>query len=166
MPIQEGCNKAADYYNNFFDGPMRMFRMTKWCDPFYPYYDVNTVKDYRTLENQQDPGQVSIRQNVNSRHVRIENNSKKDVLIGINLYRLFDYRPKPQFLLRGGEVRDLAIAMPGERIQYMWTYDPASMRTIGDPHPLRWNINTFVINEGQNRFWVMDFYHKGYRGQI
>ena len=155
-----------DYYNDHFPDGLRMFRRSKACDPPYPYFDFNTVKDYRTLENQQDPGQVSIRQNVSTRHVRVENNSKKDILIGINIHQDFLFRPKPQFLLRGGEVRDLAINIPGERQQFLWSYSPITGKVLGDPHPMRWNINTFVINEGSNRFSVMDFYHKGYRGQI
>lgn len=161
----QNCEKQ-EYFNTFYSPGLKMFQPSCACNPPYPYLDMNIVKDYRTLENQQDPGQVSIRQNVNTRHVRLENNSKKSYLIGINLYNYFPYRPKPQFLLRGGEVRDLAVNMPGQKMQYIWTYDPVTNRVTGDPHTMRQNINTYVLNEGENRTWIHDFYHKGYRGQI
>lgn len=154
------------YYNLYFPTGLELQKCYGACNDINPFPNFNIVKDYRVLENQQDPGQVAIRQNVNTKHIRIENNSKKDLLVGLNLYHDFPHRPKPQFLLRGGEVRDLAINMPGEAQQFLWYYSPDTLRVLGDPHPLRWNINTFAINEGQNRFWVMDFYHKGYRGQI
>jgi len=136
------------------------------CNPFFPYYNNNIVKDYRVLENEQDPGNVSLRQNINVKHARLENNSSKDVLVGIDITRNPYEAPLPKFLLRGGEVRDLAVNMPGERMQYIWLYDPLTKRRLNEPHPMLYHINTFVINEGLNLWWIMDFGHNGYRPQF
>lgn len=154
------------FYDSFFPEELRECPSidsfgSNYCSP-----QINIVKDYRVLENQQDPGAVSLMQNVNTRHIRIENNSSYPLLIGINLTRDWTERPSPQFLLRGGEARDLAVNMPGQNTQFMWIYSPITNKVVADPHPLRWNINQYVIMEGQNRFWTMDFYHKGYRPQF
>lgn len=156
------CNQAEQYYDSFFPDGLKMCGRECECES-EPV--VNIVKDYRTLENQQDPGMVSLRQNINTRHIRIENSSTKDVLIGINTYSDYRYRPKPQFLLRGGEVRDLAINMPGQISQWIWMYSPITGRVLGDPHITKWFANTYVIREGENRFWLSEFNNRGYNAQ-
>jgi len=156
------CEKRNSCFNN----SCRDFVPTNMCDPSRPFITQNRVKDYRTLENQQDPGQVSLRQNINSKHVRIENNSKNDVLVGIDIHRNPHNQPKPKFLLRGGEVRDLAVNMPGEILQYIWLYDSRTGKILNDPHAMQNHMNQFVVIEGTNRWWIMDFQHKGYRAQF
>ena len=103
------CDPYREYYDSHFDPSLRDYINTPMCNPPYPYIDYNRVKDYRVLENHEDPGQVSLRQNINSKHARVENNSQHDVLVGIEISRDPHAQPKPKFLLRGGEVRDLDV---------------------------------------------------------
>ncbi len=147
-------------------GPREGYYKTPLCDPPYPYIDTNTVKDYRVLENHRDPGQVRLRQNINTKHARVENNSTKDVWVGIDITRNPNHPPPPRFLLKGGEVRDLAVNMPGERLQYLWLYDPVTKQVLNDPHPMHNHMNMFVVLEGMNRWWIMDYKHRGYRAQF
>lgn len=162
-----GCNQCEckDWYNAHL-GPEKGYHKTRFCDPPYPYIDSNVVKDYKMLENHPDPGQVTLRQNISTKHVRIENSSYSDVLVGIDITRDPHHAPKPKFMLYGGQVKDLAVNMPGERLQFIWLFDPKTGKPINDPHPMRYQTNLFVVIEGLNRWWVMDFQHKGYRGQF
>jgi len=134
------------------------------CDPSYPYLtnldgtDKNTVKDYRILENKQDPGDVSLVQNVNTKHIRLESNTMKPLLVAISTQgRQFECTDtfttlglKPQFLLKGGQVRDLSVNMPGERMQYIFLFNPENGGIVNTPHPIRAHINQFVVNEGNH----------------
>ena len=153
-------NCKSEYYNSYFPDGLKLNNLQN-C-PMDGRQNFNIVKDYRTLENQQDPGMVSLRQNVSTKHVRVENNTSYNILIGIGINRCYKMKPEPQFLLRGGEVRDLAINLPSDVQQYIWTYSPETGRVLGDPHPMKWYINTFVINSGDNRFWIMDMQNAGF----
>ncbi len=155
-----------EHYNSYFEPPHREWSRTPGCNPPYPYFDVNRVKDYRMLENHEDPGQVSLRQNINGRHVRVENSTNSAVLVGISICRDPHQQPKPKFHLRSGEVRDLSINMPGERLQFLWLFDPKTGHVLNDPHAMHNHMNLFSLIEGLNRWWIMDFQHKGYRGQF
>lgn len=151
-----------------------MFQNCKMYAPNYDFsrysceckvYDdnKNTLKDYKVLENQRDVGQISLRQNINSRHVRIENISTSPVWVGVDIKRDHHNPPSPQIMLRGGEVRDIGINMPGERLQYLFLMTQCG-KLLGDPHAMHNHMNQFSIIRGENNWWVMDFQHKGYRG--
>ena len=147
--------------------PSKKILCQNGCDPYYPfvvkqdslgnYEDVNTVKDYRILQNEQDPGNVSLPININSKHIRLENNSMKPVLVYITTagnsfgecaptYSKMGF--KPQFLLLGGQVRDLGVNMPDEKPQFIWLFDPITGILLNSPHIIRRQANQFVIIEG------------------
>lgn len=127
------------------------------------YPPVNTVKDYRVLENQQDPGNVSLRQNINTKHVRLENDSEKDILVGIDVS--VSCQPRKKFILHGGQVRDLAVNLPDETTQFVWLYDPMNGQLLNNPHPIRRHINQMAIKEGTNNFWIMDFRQRSFHSR-
>lgn len=142
--------------------PKQFCMNSEFCNPPSVYYTENKVKDYMILENHRDPGQISLRQNINVKHIRIENNSKKDVLVGICLSGDIFTVPHPQFMLKGGQSKDLGVNMPGERIQYIWLFHPINKKLLNTPHPIRNHINSYTLIEALNNWWIMDFRHKGY----
>lgn len=145
----------------------------------------NQVKNYRVLENQPDPDAVTLRQNINNKRIRIENSNRSPVIIGIDNIHQINTRYNPLgsastgstlgsastsaqphqgklFLLKGGEVKDVAANMPGETQQWIYMYCPQTGRRLGEPHPIRGYANQFSIIQGENIWWVMDFFRKGF----
>lgn len=125
------------------------------------YKPMNTVKDFRVLENQPDIGNISLRQNINVRRARLANDSTKDLLIGIDISN--SCNPRKKFVLHAGEVRDLGVNMPDEPIQFIWIYDPVTGELYNNPHPIRRHVNQLAIKEGANNFWIMDFKQATFR---
>lgn len=133
--------------------------------PYNPCASRNTLKDYYMLENMNDPGNVSLRQNLDSRPVRIENNSRKDVLVTFSVHCSVHDPPQPKFLLRSGESRTVSINLPGEPMQYIWLFDPRTKQVINKPHPARYYMNLYVLLEGQNGWWIHDYHQPGFNAQ-
>jgi len=147
-----------------------LVNLDKACDPHRKVY-INTLKDNRILENNRDIGDVSLRQNINSRYVRIENTSTTPVIVAVatdfndipSTNEGFDLNNLPHqgkmFLLGSLESRDLAVNMPGETPQYFLLYNPETRRMISTPLWLDPRVNLFAIVQGMN-IWNIQTYHR------
>jgi hypothetical protein len=128
---------------------------------------VNITKDYQMLENHPDPGQVTLRQNVNVKHLRIENNSDKPVDVAITTFQYADEDtyPKPLFRIEPKAVKDLGVNPPGGPTQFIWLFDIDSGNLVNDVHAIHNQVNQVVLNEGENHWWIMDLSQPGYSTQ-
>lgn len=133
------------------------------------YDTTNRVKNYNSLEKVNEANSVALRQNINGRHVRIENSSLRDVMVGISIdHKKFIPRKNDtyaMFKLRGGEVIDLSVNAPGDRTQYIWLFCPHDGRVLNTPHYMFFHINQYVITQGQNNWWIMDYFRPGRNAQ-
>lgn len=132
---------------------------------------LNIVKDYRILENHPDPGAVSLRQNIDTKYVRVENSSRHPVFVGIDISfedvgKKFDpKRPLHQgkmFYLDGGESKDLAVNQPHDTQQFLFIYDAQTKKLVNTPFAMDARANLFVINKGTNNFWIGPFHRSGF----
>lgn len=161
--LRENLNYGNSTYVEKGPNPEKL--CTLGCDPNYPFLgyqtlntfqDLNTLKDYNVVENETDAGNVGLVQNVNYKHIRLENSSMKPVLVCItNEGRTFppgstfqSLGMKPQLMLKTAEVRNLSVNMPGEKYQFIWLFSPIDGKLLNTPHPIRWHINQFVLIEG------------------
>jgi hypothetical protein len=116
---------------------------------------INNFKDYNILQNVAEPGAVKIRRNIMTRHVRITNNTRGMILIGIGL-STEQTAPEPKLYLGPHEHKDLALNSPGDPFQYMWVFDN-NKKILNRPVPLYHHINAYVINPGLNKISVIEF---------
>jgi hypothetical protein len=144
------------------------------CNPFVMKLPKNTLKDANVLENQPDINNVSLRQNIDHKYIRVENTAREPILVGIDIdmnidshiynsnTKLNEMHQGKVFLLRSGESRDLGINQVGELEQFLFLYHPETKRMLSQPFLIRRHENLFSIIKGQNIWWIMPFFRKGW----
>lgn len=104
------------------------------------------------------------------RHISIENSSQsQNIGVAIQTYYILDLNevPKIQFVLKPGEIRDIAINSHGGPLQYIYLLNPESGKNygkmVGRPSPLQTDGQQFVIRQGVNLWFTSKFKNAGYR---
>lgn len=125
----------------------------------------NIVRDWNKLQGMTHPSDehIQIRRDIDTRRVSVENSSDRDIAIAIMPYYQGPI-PNPQFMLRGGEIKNIAVNNVDGPIQYIHLIDPISRKIIGKPGVLRTDSNSFVLRDGINMWFVQAFKTYGYRG--
>lgn len=112
-------------------------------------FSPNTVKDYTLLEGTTDFGTISLRRNIDTRRVRLDNSTPYTLAIAIETYRYTpECSPQPIFILEGGSSRTLGVNPSGDNLQFIYVYDYEGGKLINTPHPIHFHNNTFVIRSG------------------
>lgn len=109
-----------------------------------------------------------IRNDINVRHISIENSSPNHSIgIAIQTYYLLGSTevPKLQFILRPGEIRDLAVNPHGSELQYIYLLNPQTNKMVGSPSPIQSNAQQYVVRDGINKYWIDRFKSSGYYTQ-
>lgn len=125
----------------------------------YPACDYgNRVKMWRTLQGWQG-GREPFRRSLDVRYGRIENSGKSRVGVAINLY-MRDApacrATKPSFYLNPGEVIELGLNTVSAPAQTLWLFDEKGA-LVNTPHLMKNNVNTFVLRQGMNLWYVQDY---------
>lgn len=121
------------------------------CSPTNEYFPFNTVKDLEQLEGTGDIGTISLRKNVDVRHISVENSTPFVVGIAITNSR-YGIPPPILYWANPGEVRNLAVnsACGPSGQQFLWIFSPFTKLPSNDPHPLSYHANQFVIRSGNH----------------
>jgi hypothetical protein len=126
----------------------------------------NIVRDWEKLQGYTDVSDeiIQIRRDLNSRHVSIENSGQRPVSIAIASY--YDCPPTPNinFTLQAGEVKNIGVNTMDGPIQYIHMLDPVTKKHVGSPYPLHHNIQSFVLRDGLNKWFVQGFQTAGFKG--
>lgn len=135
----------------------------QWREPSRAY---NIVRDWNMAQGFADPSdEISyIKRDIDIRRVTVENSGERAIAIGITAYPPSGPVPKPNFILKGGEIKDLGINTIGGPMQYIWLLDPVNGKVVGNPAPFRTDCNQFVVRDGLNLFWVQAFQSSGFKG--
>lgn len=135
--------------------------MSKWR---LPSTACNIVRDWDKAQGFTHPTDehIQIRRDINIRRVSLENSSLRPIGIGITSY-FGDPLPKAQFYLAPGEVRSIGINSIGSPMQYINLLDPGNGKLVGEPAPFRTDANTFVLRDGENKWWVQAFQTTAFR---
>jgi len=111
-----------------------------------------------------------IRNDINVRHISIENSSpNRSIGVAIQTYYILDLNevPKIQFVLKPGEIRDIAINSHGSPLQYIYLLNPESGKNygkmVGTPSPIQTDGQEYVIRDGVNLWWTQKFKKLSYR---
>lgn len=70
--------------------------------------------------------------------------------------------PTIQFVLEGGEIKELGINSQGETMQFIHLLDPVTKKHVGMPSPFRTDCQSFVLRDGINGWFVHAFKTAGY----
>jgi hypothetical protein len=134
-----------------------------WRKPGNAY---NIVRDWNKAQGYSDPSDeiVYIRRDIDIRRVSIQNSSERAIGVAITAYPPDGPLPKPQFMLRGGGVKNLGINTMGGPMQWVWMLDPTTKKMVGEPAPFRTDSNEFVLRDGINKWWVDAFHSAGFKG--
>ena len=135
----------------------------QWYDPARAY---NIVRDWNMAQGFGDSSDeiAYIKRDLDLRHVTVENSGERLIGVGITTYPQGGPIPKPNFILRGGEIKDVGINTIGGPMQYIWLLDPINGKPVGNTYPFRTDSNQYVIRDGVNMFWVQAFQSSGYKG--
>ncbi len=96
------------------------------------------------------------RRDLNLRHVTIENSGLDSIGVAITVYYGSPI-PGIQFVLQGGETRDLGINTVDGPIQYIYILDPRTSKLLGTPYPMRHDAQSFVLRDGIQKWYVHAF---------
>ena len=133
-----------------------------WITPSNAY---NIVRDWNKTQGMTHPSDehIQIRRDVDVRRIAVENSSTRPISIAIMPYYSGPV-PSPQFTLRGGEIKNVAVNMPDGPIQTIHIIDPVTKKIVGSPYTLRSDANSFVLRDGINKWFVTPFKTYGFRG--
>jgi len=123
----------------------------------------NLVRDWSKSQgftSAQDDN-IQRRRDLDVRYITIENSSVRPVGIAITAYYSGPL-PKRQFIVEGGEIKNLGINLPGDNMQFIWMVDPETSKPVGTPYPTHTNINSFVLRDGINKWFVQGFHRPSY----
>jgi hypothetical protein len=126
-----------------------------WFDPSKA---TNIVRDWNKLQgfSSATDEHIMIRRDINVRHVSIENSSERPVGVAITTYMGGPLPPR-QFILQGGEVKDIGINSIGQAMQYIHLLDLETKLHVGMPQPLRTDCQSFVLRDGLNGWFIHNF---------
>lgn len=129
-----------------------------------PKYASNIVRDWNKLQGFTSPTDthIQIKRDLNSRYVTLENSSQRPVGIAITTY-YGDPLPKLQFILDGGEVKNIGINPIGSAMQFIHILDPVNGERIGSCTSFRTDCNQFVLRDGLNGWFVQCFQRTAFR---
>jgi hypothetical protein len=126
----------------------------------------NSVLDYNKLQGVTNPADLCNRppRDINFRYVTVENSSFREIGCAITergMELSIDRYPPPEpnFILKGREIRHLAINNQGGADQWLWLLDPESKKVVGNPRILARNANSFVLRDGLN-MWRIDYFKR------
>ena len=136
------------------------------------YIPLNITRDWNQVQGTTgvEDDLWAIRRDINVRHVSIENSSPyRSIGIAIQTYYILDLTevPKIQFVLKPGEIKDIAINSHGDTLQYIYLLNPESGKNygkmVGNPSPLQTDGQQFVIRSGVNLWWTQKYKNAGYK---
>lgn len=122
------------------------------------------VRDYNKVQGCSNPTDLTtqIVRDINVRYVTVENSSPHSIGVAVMPY-VSGPTPPIRFLLHGGEIKHLAINSQGDDPQAIWLIDPKTKRLAGDPTLFHRHVNSFVLRDGVNKWWVQFFSRPSYR---
>ena len=112
-----------------------------------------------------------IRNSIDVRRISIENSSpNQNIGVAIQTYYILDLSevPKIQFVLKPGEIKDIAINSHNDgEVQYIYLLYPESGKNhgkmVGSISPIQTDGQQYVIRAGLNLWWCQKFKSAGYR---
>ena len=131
-----------------------------WSKPATAY---SIVRDWNKAQGYSDVSDevAYIRRDINIRHICIENSSERPFGIALATYKGHPL-PEIQFILRGGQTRDVGVNTIEGPLQYIYIYDPLNNKLLGEPAALRSNAQSYVIRDGVNKVWINYFKTAGF----
>ncbi len=118
----------------------------------------NIVRDFNQVQGTYHPGELAYRppRDINVRHITLENSSPRHIDVAIVPY-LSGPTPPRRFVVRGGEIKHIAINSQGGPDQALWLLDVKTGKSISEPTLLHRHVNSFVLRDGVNKWWVQFF---------
>lgn len=138
--------------------------MSRGISQFYPKSDYSKVRDWNKVQGfgSATDDSVQIRRDLNHRYVTIENSSPNPVGIGITTYYCGE-NPKLDFVLKGGQIINLAINTIDGPMQFIHFVDIKTGKPTGSPTSFRTDSNQFVLRQGMSGWFVQTYYRPVYR---
>lgn len=132
---------------------------------FYAKNEYNKIRDWNKLQGMTDPSDeiIQIRRDLNHRYVSLENSSPNPVGIAITTYYCSKETPKLNFVIKGGEIKHLAINTIDGPMQFIHFINIDTGKSIGSPTSFRTDANQFVLRQGMSGWFVQAFYRAGFR---
>jgi hypothetical protein len=126
----------------------------------------NTVRDWNKLQGISSPTDHSfqIRRELGSRYVSIQNSSARPISVAITTY-YSGPTPVKQMTFKPGEIKSIGINGYGDPMQFIYILDPQNGKILGQPYAFRTDANTFVLRDGENKWWVDTFRFSPFRAQ-
>jgi hypothetical protein len=133
-----------------------------------PKYADNIVRDWNKLQGFTSPTDthIQIKRDLNSRYVTLENSSERPIGIAITTFYgdvSPGVTPKLQFILQGGEVKNIGINPIGSPMQYIHILDPNNGKRVGACTSFRTDSNQFVLRDGLNAWFIQPFQRTAFR---
>jgi hypothetical protein len=127
------------------------------------YYSI--VRDWNLAQGMTHPSDehVQIRRDLNIRRVSIENSSTRQIGIAIVPYPS-DPIPDIQYVLAGGEVKNLGINTVDGPMQFLHLLDPITKERVGSTGCFRTDCQSFVLRDGLQKWYIHYFKSAGFKG--
>jgi hypothetical protein len=134
----------------------------EWRQPSNAY---NIVRDWNKAQGMTHVSDeyIQLRRDLNIRHISVENSSERPIGVAIATYFQGPI-PDIQFILQGGEIKDVGVNSFGGPMQFIHILDPITRKPVGTPGDLRTDCSSFVLRDGVNKWFVHNFKKSGFKG--
>ena len=122
----------------------------------------NIVRDYNKVQGTVYPsdGLGRIRRDINVKYITVENSSNRPIIAGISANRCnfdLDTSFTVPFIVQGFETKHLGVNPVGSNDQFIRLFDMNSKMPVSDTYIIMRTINSFVLRDGQNKWWIQRF---------
>ena len=123
-----------------------------------PAEDYNIVRDWNKAQGMTHytDEHIQIKRDIGIRLISLQNSGLRPVGVAITTYWC-GQTPKIQFVMGGGEIKNIGINPYGGPMQFLHLLDLETHRPVGTPYAFRTDSNWFVLRDGLNKYYIHSF---------